>query len=312
MISMKGTELNMHKLLSWQDVIDMYGEQELQKIKEEKEMKEKAYYQTRSKERLKQPILPISVVGPSDPTQTSVKEFESTQPPTSYVPRIHTETRTVSSSGTVTTPTTLRSQSEVPGSLSIARQRELSQQEALETAAQFHRTLGSEIPRPREGQDAPVSESVVPSVPRDVEQMDSLQEQGERSIPVGSVPLTQSSMILAGHPDVMYQNIFPSEMSISNQDAALRLDPEENWRLLYPFTEPGVRRVEAGAPASMARLAHSDSLVETIQIQIYLEDIPEWGQCDFRRYPARFGDPNYVYQPCANGTPRDRSERSRD
>ena len=32
-----------------------------------------------SKERLKQPILPISVVGPSDPSQqTSVKEFEST------------------------------------------------------------------------------------------------------------------------------------------------------------------------------------------------------------------------------------------
>ena len=66
------------KLLSWQDVIDMYGEQELQKIKEEKEMKEKAYYETRSKERLKQPIPLISVVGPSDPTQTSVKEFDST------------------------------------------------------------------------------------------------------------------------------------------------------------------------------------------------------------------------------------------
>ena len=176
----------------------------------------------------------------------------------------------------MTTPTTLRSQSEVPGSLSIARQRELSQQEALETAAaQFCRTVGSEVSQPQEGQDAPVSESVVPGVPRDVEQIDPLEEQGERSIPVGSVQLTQSSMILAGHPDVMYQNIFPSEMSISNQDAALRLDPEENWRLLYPFMEPGVRRVEAGTPVSMARHTRSDSLVETIQKQIYLEDIPE-------------------------------------
>ena len=145
-----------------------------------------------------------------------------------------------------------------------------------------------------------------------MEQINSLEEQEERSIPVGSVQLTQSSMILAGHPDVMYQNIFPSEMSILNQDAALRLDPEENWRLLYPFTEPGVRRVEAGTPASMARLAHSDSLVETIQTQIYLEDIPEWGQHDFRRYPARFGDPNYVYQPHSNGTLRDRNEHSQD
>ena len=66
------------KLLSWQDVIDMYGEQQLQKIKEEKEMKEKVYYETRNKERLKQPIPPNSVVGPLDPAQTSVKEFEST------------------------------------------------------------------------------------------------------------------------------------------------------------------------------------------------------------------------------------------
>ena len=48
----------------------------------------------------------------------------------------------------MTTPTTLRSQSEVPGSLSIVRQRELSQQEALETAAQFRRTVGSEVPQP--------------------------------------------------------------------------------------------------------------------------------------------------------------------
>ena len=30
------------KLLRWQDVIDMYHDQELQKIQEEKEMKEKA------------------------------------------------------------------------------------------------------------------------------------------------------------------------------------------------------------------------------------------------------------------------------
>ena len=66
------------KLLSWQDVIDIYGEQQLQKIKEEKEMKEKVYYETINKERLKQPILLNSVVGPLDPAQTSVKEFEST------------------------------------------------------------------------------------------------------------------------------------------------------------------------------------------------------------------------------------------
>ena len=49
---MKVTMPNMQlKPLSWQDVIDMYHDQELQKIQEEKEMKEKAYYDQKSKER---------------------------------------------------------------------------------------------------------------------------------------------------------------------------------------------------------------------------------------------------------------------
>ena len=46
-----------------------------------------------------------------------------------------------------------------------------------------------------------------------------------------------------------------------------------------------------GTPANLVRLARNDALVETIQIHAYLEDIPEWGRHDFRRYLARFGDP---------------------
>ena len=47
----------------------MYGEQQLQQIKEDKEMKKKVYYKTIKKERLKQPILPNTGVGLSDPAQ---------------------------------------------------------------------------------------------------------------------------------------------------------------------------------------------------------------------------------------------------
>ena len=82
------------------------------------------------------------------------------------------------------------------------------------------------------------------------------------------------------------------------------LNPEGSWHLLYPFTEAGMRRIEMGTPANLVRLARNDSLVETIQINAYLEDIPEWGRHDFRRYPAGFGDPNYVYQPRVNGVTR--------
>ena len=138
------------------------------------------------------------------------------------------------------------------------------------------------------------------------------EEEGEdRSIPIGSVQPTQSSLILAGHPDVRYQDIFPPEMSFSHQEEALHLNPEESWCLLYPFTEAGIRRIEMGTPANVVRLARNDALVETIQIHAYLEDIPEWGRHDFRRYPARFGDPNYVYQPRVNGVTRERSEWNR-
>ena len=94
------------KLLSWQDVIDMYSEQELQKINEEKERKEQEYYDSRNRMRPAQPQQPVPRAEPQDQTQTSVKEVGDVPPTTPTVPQMHTETRTVSSSGTITTPTT--------------------------------------------------------------------------------------------------------------------------------------------------------------------------------------------------------------
>ena len=103
----------------------------------------------------------------------------------------------------------------------IVRQRELSWLEALETATHFHRTEGLDVPRPGGGQDTPISEGIAPSVPRNTEWEEPCQEHDERSIPIGLVQPTQLNIIVAGHPDIMYQNIFPAEMNFSNQNAIL-------------------------------------------------------------------------------------------
>ena len=71
---------------------------------------------------------------------------------------------------------------------------------------------------------------------------------------------------------------FPLEMTLNQGDSDLRLDPEEGWKLLYPFTEPGVRRLQVNTPVNLTRMAKSDSIVEMIQIHAYLEDVPDVGR----------------------------------
>ena len=61
-----------------------------------------------------------------------------------------------------------------------------------------------------------------------------------RQIPVGLIAPSAEGYIWPGHPDAQYADVFPSEMSLSQQNRDYRLDPEEGWRLLYPFTEPEV------------------------------------------------------------------------
>ena len=61
-------------------------------------------------------------------------------------------------------------------------------------------------------------------------------------------------------------------MSLYQQNIDHTLNPEERWRLLYPFMEPDVRRLWVNTPVNLAHTAKSDSIVEMIQVQIYLED----------------------------------------
>ena len=57
------------------------------------------------------------------------------------------------------------------------------------------------------------------------------------------------------------------------------------WRVLHPFGLPGVRFPTDSTPPNQRRLAKNDALVELIQTTEYLDDVPTWGQRDYRLYP---------------------------
>ena len=65
------------------------------------------------------------------------------------------------------------------------------------------------------------------------------------------------------------------------------------WRVLHPFDLPGVRFPTDTMPPNQRRLAENDALVELIQTTEYLDDVPTWGQRDYRLYPPWYGDPFY-------------------
>ena len=67
----------------------------------------------------------------------------------------------------------------------------------------------------------------------------------------------------------------------------------EDARVLYPFELPRVRFPTDTMPPNQRRLAENDALLELIQTMEYLDDVPTWGQRDYRLYPPQYGDPFY-------------------
>ena len=57
------------------------------------------------------------------------------------------------------------------------------------------------------------------------------------------------------------------------------------WRVRHLFELPGVRFPTDTMPPNQRRLAENDALVELIQTTEYLDDVPTWGQRDYRLYP---------------------------
>ena len=78
------------------------------------------------------------------------------------------------------------------------------------------------------------------------------------------------------------------------------------WRVLHPFELPGVRFPTDTMPPNQRRLAENDTLVELIQTTEYLDDVPTWGQRDYRLYPPHYGDPFYRGKGRGRGRGRDR------
>ena len=80
--------------------------------------------------------------------------------------------------------------------------------------------------------------------------------------------------------------------SSENNTSAVETLPEDipdelghEWRVLHPFELPGVRFPTDTMPPNQRRLAKNDALVELIQTTEYLDDVPTWGQRDYRLYP---------------------------
>ena len=65
------------------------------------------------------------------------------------------------------------------------------------------------------------------------------------------------------------------------------------WRVLHLFDLPGVRFPIDTMPPNQRRLAENDALVELIQTTEYFDNVPTWGQRDYRLYPLQYGDPFY-------------------
>ena len=90
------------------------------------------------------------------------------------------------------------------------------------------------------------------------------------------------------------------EENNSGDSSVLETLPEDipdelgrEWRVLHPFDLPGVRFPTDTTPSNQRCLAKNDALVELIQTTEYLDEVPTWGQRDYRLYPPHYGDPFY-------------------
>ena len=84
------------------------------------------------------------------------------------------------------------------------------------------------------------------------------------------------------------EDVSLSESNTSTVETLPEDIPDElghEWRVLHPFELPGVRFPTDTMPPNQRRLAENDALVELIQTTEYLDDVPTWGQRDYRLYP---------------------------
>ena len=95
--------------------------------------------------------------------------------------------------------------------------------------------------------------------------------------------LTEGQITEPRREDAILSESNTSIVETLPEDIPDELDCE--WRVLHLFELPGVRFPTDTTPPNQRRLAENDALVELIQTTEYLDDVPTWGQRNYRLYP---------------------------
>ena len=165
-------------------------------------------------------------------------------------------------------------------------------------SAEVHERNITEVP------NVPTSTVATTSVVHDVEPTST--SSPRISLPEGSLsrpaviatcrPRTWMQQITEGQTNEPAREGDSDESNTSDGNITFEDIPDElghEWRVLHPFVLPGVRFPTDSTPRNQRRLAENDALVELIQTTEYLDDVPTWGQRDYRLYPTQYGDPFY-------------------
>ena len=108
-------------------------------------------------------------------------------------------------------------------------------------------------------------------------------------------PRTWMQQITEGQTNEPTREGDSDESNSSDGNVTFEDIPDElghEWRVLHPFELPGVRFPMDSTPPNQRRLAENDALVELIQTTEYLDDVPTWGQRDYRLYPLYMVTPS--------------------
>ena len=151
--------------------------------------------------------------------------------------------------------------------------------------------------------NAPTSNAVTTPVILDVEPIGT--SSPRISLPEGSStcpavtatcrPRTWMQNFMEGQTNEPTREGDSDESNSSDANVSSKEIPDElghGWRVLHSFELLRVRFPTDSTPPNQRRLAENDALVELIQTTEYLDDVPTWGQRDYRLYPLNMVTPS--------------------
>ena len=131
--------------------------------------------------------------------------------------------------------------------------------------------------------------STTPPVALDLEPRGTSSPSTSTTVTATCRPRTWMQQLTEGQTmEARREDVGSSESNTSVVESLPEDIPDElghEWRVLHLFDLPGVRFPTDTMPPNQRRLAENDALVELIQTTEYLDDVPNWGQRDYRLYP---------------------------